>query len=96
MKTKHTPAFNSLTILGILALSAPWAAGQLPTGTSFKMNAGTVENIGQVEIADPGNHSWKLQSIYVDFHSFVKPNFDRALKSMSLAKVMILNDCKSY
>ncbi len=62
MKTKRTRNFNSLAILGILAVSGQWAAAQLPTGTSFKMNAGTVDNIGQVELADPGNHFWKLQS----------------------------------
>ncbi len=62
MNTKRTPTLNLLAILGILALSASRAAGQLPAGTFLKMNAGTTDNIGQIEIADPGNHSWKLQS----------------------------------
>lgn len=62
MNRKSTSAVNVISLIGLLVIPAPWAMAQLPTGVALKMNPGTVDNIGQIEIADPGNHSWKLQS----------------------------------
>jgi cytochrome c peroxidase len=58
----HTRTLVRLTVIGNLAFAAPWAAGQLPEGAALDISPGTGTNAAQIALADPGNHSWTLQS----------------------------------
>ena len=59
MKTRTPVSCLSTLALAVLATAA---SAQLPAGSSLSITTGTGGAPGRVEVTDPGNHVWMLQS----------------------------------
>ena len=60
---KSSIRFSPLKIAALaLAASAPLAVAQLPAGSALSIAPGAAANSASVNVTDPGNHVWVLQS----------------------------------